>query len=140
MDAASWGRAKDLISEALDRPSSEREGFLRDHCPDPELLEQIHALLGEADPGTLSFDPMVPLDPSASGTPFGPYVIQQLLGRGGMGEVYKARDTRLDRIVAIKILPSPDPDLRQQFAREAKAIAALTHPHICTLYDVGQQN
>ena len=56
-----------------------------------------------------------------------------------MGEVYKARDTRLDRTVAIKILPSADPDLKQRFEREARAIAALTHPNICTLYDVGHQ-
>ena len=57
-----------------------------------------------------------------------------------MGEVYRARDTRLGRTVAIKILPSVDPELKSRFAREAKAIAALTHPHICTLYDVGQQD
>jgi eukaryotic-like serine/threonine-protein kinase len=56
-----------------------------------------------------------------------------------MGEVYKARDTRLDRIVAIKILPSADPDRRRRFAREAKAVAALSHPHICVLHDVGEQ-
>src|SRR2546428_12502998 len=57
-----------------------------------------------------------------------------------MGEVYKARDTRLDRTVAIKILPSADPELRARFEREAKAIAALQHPHICVIYDVGQQD
>jgi serine/threonine protein kinase len=62
------------------------------------------------------------------------------LGAGGFGEVYKARDTRLDRTVAIKILPSTDPELKARFEREAKAIAALTHPHICTLYDVGHQD
>ena len=56
-----------------------------------------------------------------------------------MGEVYKARDTRLDRVVAIKILPSADPELRQRFEREAKTIASLTHPHICTLFDVGHE-
>ena len=59
------------------------------------------------------------------------------LGTGGMGEVYRARDTRLDRAVAIKILPSTDPELKQRFEREARAIAALSHPHICTLFDVG---
>jgi Tol biopolymer transport system component len=74
------------------------------------------------------------------GERLGPYEILSPLGSGGFGEVYKARDTRLERIVAIKILPSTDPDLRARFAREAKAIAALTDPHICALYDIGQQD
>jgi serine/threonine-protein kinase len=74
------------------------------------------------------------------GSRFGPYDILSPLGAGGFGEVYKARDTRLDRTVAIKILPSADPELKTRFEREAKAIAALTHPHICTLYDVGHQD
>src|SRR5512136_1197652 len=74
------------------------------------------------------------------GTRLGPYEITTRIGAGGMGEVYKARDTRLDRTVAIKVLPpevSADPDRRARFEREAKTIAGLTHPHICTLYDVG---
>ena len=73
----------------------------------------------------------------APGARLGPYEVVALIGAGGMGEVYRARDTRLDRTVAIKILSSVDPDLKARFTREAKAIAALTHPHICTLYDVG---
>jgi serine/threonine-protein kinase len=75
-----------------------------------------------------------------AGTRLGPYEIQAAIGAGGMGEVYKARDTRLDRTVAIKILPgelSADPDRRTRFEREARAIAALNHPHICTLHDIG---
>ena len=72
-----------------------------------------------------------------AGTRLGPYEIQAALGAGGFGEVYKARDTRLDRTVAIKILPSTDPELKARFAREAKAVAALQHPHICTLHDIG---
>jgi serine/threonine protein kinase len=76
----------------------------------------------------------------AVGARLGPYDILSPLGAGGFGEVYKARDTRLDRTVAIKILPSADPELKARFEREAKAIAALTHPHICTLYDVGHQD
>ncbi|MFO7695445.1 MAG: protein kinase, partial [Vicinamibacterales bacterium] len=75
-----------------------------------------------------------------AGTRLGPYEIQSAIGAGGMGEVYKARDTRLDRTVAIKILPgelSADPDRRNRFEREARAIAALNHPHICTLHDIG---
>jgi serine/threonine protein kinase len=77
--------------------------------------------------------------PLTSGSRLGPYDILSPLGAGGFGEVYKARDTRLDRTVAIKILPSANPELKARFEREAKAIAALTHPHICTLYDVGHQ-
>ena len=79
----------------------------------------------------------------ASGTKLGPYEIQSPLGAGGMGEVYRARDTRLGRDVAIKVLPAhltSNPDLRQRLDREAKAISSLNHPHICTLYDVGSQD
>ena len=77
------------------------------------------------------------------GTKLGPHEILSLLGAGGMGEVYKARDTRLDGLVAIKILSahlSERPELRERFEREARAIASLKHPHICVLYDVGQQD
>jgi serine/threonine protein kinase/tetratricopeptide (TPR) repeat protein len=78
-----------------------------------------------------------------SGTKLGPYEILAPLGAGGMGEVYRARDTRLDRTVAIKILSaslSDNPDARQRFQREAKAISSLQHPNICTLYDIGSEN
>src|SRR5947207_10025054 len=77
------------------------------------------------------------------GTRLGPYEITGSLGAGGMGEVYKARDTRLDRTVAIKVLaPSlaTDVEFRARFDREARAISQLDHPHICTLYDVGQHD
>src|SRR5436190_14168708 len=75
------------------------------------------------------------------GSRLGPYEIVSAIGAGGMGEVYKAKDTRLDRTVAIKVLPSHvsgDPALRERFEREARTIAALSHPHICTLHDVGR--
>jgi len=78
-----------------------------------------------------------------SGTKLGPYEIVAPLGAGGMGEVYRARDTRLDRIVAIKVLPehlADRADLRERFEREAHTIASLNHPHICSIYDVGHQN
>src|SRR6202162_2724844 len=77
------------------------------------------------------------------GTRLGPYEILTAIGAGGMGEVYKARDTRLDRIVAIKVLPAHLADrseLRERFEREAKTIASLNHPHICVLYDIGEQD
>ena len=75
-----------------------------------------------------------------SGTRFGPYEVVSALAQGGMGEVYKAKDTRLDRTVALKVLPahlSADVELRRRFEREARAISSLSHPNICTLYDVG---
>ena len=78
-----------------------------------------------------------------SGTKLGPYEIQSPLGAGGMGEVYRALDTRLDRPVAIKVLPehfSQNLELKQRFEREARAISSLSHPHICTLYDIGHQD
>jgi len=79
----------------------------------------------------------------AAGTKFGPYEIESLLGAGGMGEVYRARDTRLDRTVAIKVLAahlSASPELKQRMEREARAISSLNHPHICHLYDLGSQD
>src|SRR5881396_716466 len=85
----------------------------------------------------------MPLMALANGTKLGPYEIVAPLGSGGMGEVYRARDTRLDRIVAVKILPSHLSDnstLRQRFEQEAKAISSLNHPHICILHDVGHQD
>src|SRR5258705_8443973 len=78
-----------------------------------------------------------------AGTRLGPYEIIAPLGAGGMGEVYRARDTRLDRIVAIKILPehlSSRPEARERFEREARAISSLSHANICQLHDVGQQD
>ena len=77
------------------------------------------------------------------GSRLGPYEVLAPLGQGSMGEVYRARDTRLDRSVAIKVLPShlsSNPDLRARFEREARAASALNHPHICTLHDIGQQD
>src|SRR5512132_3523592 len=77
-----------------------------------------------------------------SGTKLGPYEIQSPLGAGGMGEVYRARDTRLERTVAIKILPphlSDDAEAKQRFEREARTISSLNHPNICVLHDVGRE-
>jgi eukaryotic-like serine/threonine-protein kinase len=78
-----------------------------------------------------------------TGTRLGPYEILSSVGAGGMGEVYRARDTRLDRIVAIKVLPAhlaDKPELRERFEREARVVASLNHPHICVLHDIGQQD
>src|ERR1700674_4520650 len=77
------------------------------------------------------------------GKRLGPYEILSAIGAGGMGEVYRPRDTRLDRIVAIKVLPAhlaDKPELRERFEREARTIASLNHPHICTLHDIGRHD
>src|SRR5438128_3040614 len=82
----------------------------------------------------------MPLSPGAR---LGPYEVQAAIGAGGMGEVYRAKDTRLDRVVALKVLPSDlssNPERRQRLEREARAISRLSHPHICTLYDIGHQD
>jgi len=80
---------------------------------------------------------------ASPGMRLGPYEIVTCVGVGGMGEVYRARDTRLGRTVAIKILPSAfsnEPDRQERFRREARAISQLAHPHVCALYDVGQHD
>src|SRR5262249_35252896 len=87
-----------------------------------------------------TLDPSMALSP---GSRLGAYEIVTLIGSGGMGEGYKARDTRLNRTVAIKILPpalAADPLFRERFDREARTISQLDHPHICTVYDVGEQD
>src|SRR5688500_758242 len=85
--------------------------------------------------------PERPATTLAPGTRLGPYEILNHAGSGGMGDVYKARDTRLDRTVAIKVLPpqlAANPDLRVRFEREARAVSSLDHPNICVLHDVGR--
>jgi serine/threonine protein kinase len=79
----------------------------------------------------------------APGSRLGPYEILSLVGAGGMGEVYKAKDTRLDRTVAVKVLPAAlatDPQFQERFDREVRAISQLDHPNICSVYDVGEQD
>ena len=76
----------------------------------------------------------------SAGAKLGPYEVLSPIGAGGMGAVYKARDTRLERTVAIKVLHEASPALRERFDREARAVAALQHPHICTLYDIGSHD
>jgi Tol biopolymer transport system component len=133
-----------VCEQALARPTLDRDAFLNEVCGDDvELRRAVDALLAEqsAGSGFLEQPAWTPerlrLSP---GTRLGAFEIVAPIGAGGMGDVYTARDTRLDRTVAIKILPpdfGADPGRRARFEREAKTIAGLNHPHICTLYDVG---
>ncbi len=130
--------------EALEHEGAARNAYLDAACAgDADLRREVEALL--ADPtgaagGLLDTPPWAPpaLD---RGQRLGPYEIESLLGTGGMGAVYRARDTRLKRTVALKVLAGArglDPSARVRFTREARAIAALDHPHICAVYDVGR--
>lgn len=154
-DPERWKQVDNLLQSALHLPPDQRESFLRQACGGDAALErEVQSLLtahGEAE----GFLERPALDVAAQalalqestmlppGTRLGAYEIQSTLGAGGMGEVYRARDTRLDRTVAIKILPihlAEKTDARERFDREARAISSLNHPHICHLYDVGSQD
>ncbi len=146
---------RDVFDRAASLPPQDRAAFLARACgANDRLRREVERLLAadarlgsafdtqpasESSPGVAA-----PGEPSLmSGMRLGPYEIVAALGAGGMGEVYKARDTRLDRTVAIKVLShelTADSTARQRFDREARAVAALSHPHICALHDVGHQD
>jgi serine/threonine protein kinase len=138
-----WEQVEQLFEAALEIEPSGRAAFLDRACQDyPELRSEVEQLLAadEITTGVLD-EPLPHMEASsvAPGTRLGSYEILAAIGAGGMGEVYRARDTRLRRTVAIKVLPrrlSNDPKVRARFEREARAVAGLNHPHICTLYDV----
>lgn len=144
-----------LFCDALDMEPEARRAFLDAACHDePELKLMVeHLLMEDECAGSFLKKPLVDFStkagihthtmPLTPGTRLGPYEILASIGVGGMGEVYRARDTRLGRDVAIKILPahlSSDPDLHERFLREAKCISALHHPNICVVYDIGSQD
>jgi serine/threonine protein kinase/Tol biopolymer transport system component len=150
-----WQQVRGILESAMELRPSERAAFLDRECADdPSLREDVDKLLSaeaKVEQGFLE-SPAAEQVARASttnstilalGTRLGPYEVQALLGTGGMGEVYRARDTRLNRTVAIKVLPrslSSDPFRRKRFEREAVAISTLQHPNICTLFDVGHQD
>jgi serine/threonine protein kinase len=133
------------------RPTSVK-AFLSDACgSDDELCQEVESLLVHSDLAqsfiedpalNIAAEMLVRKHSDLVGQTMGPYRVGARAGAGGMGDVYRAEDTRLHRTVAIKVLAARtnDVDLKRRFEREARAIAALSHPHICTLYDVGQQD
>ena len=132
-----WQQVKGVLNGALHVGVEERAEFLGRACQtDPSLRIEVDALLASAPDVVEDFLKSAPPDRMrlAEGALLGPYEIDRLIGSGGMGEVYRARDTRLGRIVAVKIYHVP---LKARFEREARAISALNHPNICTLYDIG---
>jgi hypothetical protein len=145
--SADWSKVEQLFHEALKRAPAEREAFLRETCGgDEELRREVESLLAqEAEAERLMEQPAASAATQklavVRGTRLGPYEVTDLVGAGGMGEVYRARDARLGRDVAIKVLPehvAHDPDALARFGREARAVAALSHPHIAAIFDVGE--
>jgi serine/threonine-protein kinase len=159
MAETTWESVKQMFTGALQQPPEKRDTWLESVCSDPAIREQVRALLGshERAPDFLEHPCTLRLagtlwdelpDPDRyrrfeSGDQLGRYVIDELLAVGGMGEVYRARDTRLDRTVVLKVLPESTaarPDWRARLEREARAVSRLNHPHVCALYDIGQQD
>ena len=149
-----WATVKRIHQEALERELRQRAAFLDEACAgDAALRSEVESLLTyessaesfmespalDVAARSVSQDPSIPL----VGRTLGHYQVQSLVGTGGMGEVYLAMDPRLDRAVALKILPPAltfDADRLQRFTREAKAASALNHPNVATIHDVGEHD
>lgn len=153
MDAKRWREIEDLYKAALDCVPVQRPALLAEHCKgDEDLRSAVESLLRqEFSTRTLAEGPAsttiadAASQPASSqlaeGTQLGPYHLEGLLGAGGMGEVYRARDFRLERAAAVKVLRPAlaiRPDFRKRFLREARAVAALNHAGIATIYEAGE--
>jgi serine/threonine protein kinase/TolB-like protein len=143
-----WHRVRALFEQACELPAEERPRFVADAVIEEPLRDRVRSLLAAHDrggdflesPWRTYFETGVVRDTDLVDTQLGPYHLEEKIGVGGMGDVYRARDPRLKRQVAVKVLPAraaASEASRQRFQREAQAVAALNHPHICTLYDVG---
>ena len=143
MDQGRWKQIEDLYHAAMEQEPASRCAFVAEACEgDDALRRKVESLL-EADSAEAlidgsAIDAAAQLldndNPLPAGAQLGPYRIEELLGSGGMGQVYRARDMRLGRMVALKISRE---EFGERFDQEARVIAGLNHPHICHLYDVG---
>ena len=144
MRADLWKKVEALYDSALNLPLEKRAAFLAHACPDdPELRAEVHSLLNQQADSFLEGAPLSAVQALSAGEKLGNFEIVELLGRGGMGEVWRARDPRLKRDVAVKVLPAlmaRDPGRIARFEREARAASALNHPNIVSVYDIGKDN
>ena len=133
-----------ILSAALERQPSERSAYLDEVCAEPSLRQQVESLIAAHEQEDTKSLPPPTAEPGSlkPGTRLGSYEIIGLLGAGGMGVVYKARDTKLPRQVALKVLPpgfATDPDPLVRFRHEAEVLASLSHPNIVTIHEIGQE-
>ena len=144
MQAERWKQIEDLYQAALEQPPEKRAAFLAQACPDdPQVRGEVQSLLDQQADSFLESAPVSAIHALSAGVKLGNFEIVELLGRGGMGEVWRARDVRLKRDVAIKVLPAGlarDPDRITRFEREARAASALNHPNIVSVHDIGCDN
>jgi serine/threonine protein kinase/tetratricopeptide (TPR) repeat protein len=138
-----WQEVKRLLSAALEREPSERSAYLDQVCPEPAVRQEVESLIAAHEQGDTSFlEPRTP-EPAKleAGAKLGSYEIIAPLGAGGMGVVYKAKDTRLQRQVALKVLHPTftDPDSLVRFRHEAEVLASLSYPNIVTIHEIGQE-
>src|SRR5262245_36941721 len=142
MDPDRWRQITKIFHEALAHDPKSRDTFLDEACrSDPSLRAEVEQLItSHDDAGGFGDSPVAgSANHLAPGSTFGPYVVGDLLGAGGMGEVYRARDPKLGRDVAIKVLPAAvtsDPDRLARFTREARLLASLNHPNVGAIYEV----
>ncbi|PYX64470.1 MAG: hypothetical protein DMG78_30545, partial [Acidobacteria bacterium] len=137
-----WQQIRDVLEKALELAPSERSTFLNGACSsDQSLRQEVESFLASENDVRSGFLQSSTLGGTlSSGTKLGDYEVKSLLGSGGMGEVYRARDSRLGRDVAIKVLPSSlcaDSDRLRRFEQEARAAAALNHPNILAVHQMG---
>jgi eukaryotic-like serine/threonine-protein kinase len=146
-----WPRVREIFEAALALGSGDRRPYVERSCAGDESVRQQVELLLDAHERTTGFQKTPPAPSSGAtgitrnleGNRIGPYQVGARIGAGGMGEVYKARDTRLNRTVAIKVMTAQvasDSLAHERFEREARSVAMLNHPHICTLHDIGTQD
>ena len=134
-----WQELKKLLAAALEREPGERQAYLDQACAEPDLRREVESLIDAHEQAASSFlaEPALQRKELAIGSRLGPYEILAHIGAGGMGDVYRARDTKLGRSVAIKVLPPAfvgDPERLARFQREARMVASLNHPNIVTIH------
>src|SRR5688572_23485329 len=142
MNPERWREVEEIFQSAMDRAPFLRPAYVAEVCDgDDELQRELESLLELSGSPTLvdrsvwqTFEELIDDSEVPIGTQLGPYRIEGVLGAGGMGRVYRARDTRLDRLVALKVAHE---EFTERFGQEARSVAALNHPNICTLHDVG---